>query len=206
VAIKKLYLLINLFLISKAMFKIGIQKGGRLTTPSIEYLASLGIEVPRNGRELMILAGDFKILFLRQKDIPEFVERGIIDFGIVGTNAILEKQSKVDIIKELGFCKCSLVIAGPSNISITALNGERIATSFPNLLRSFLQKNKINASIIEVQGSVEVIPAMGLADAVCDLVQTGSTLKDNNLVPIATVLESQAVLISNPNSTKKWRF
>lgn len=188
------------------MFKIGIQKGGRLTDQSLNYLASLGFDIPKNGRELMVLAGDFKILFLRQKDIPKFVERGIIDFGIVGTNTILEKQSKVDIIKELGFCKCSLVIAGPSNISIRALNGERIATSFPNLLRSFLQKNKINASIIEVQGSVEVIPAMGLADAVCDLVQTGSTLKENNLVPIVTVLESQAVLISNPNSTKKWRF
>ncbi len=188
------------------MYKIGIQKNGRLTKPSLKYLTSLGIDIPENGRELMIVCGDFQILFLRQTDIPEFVERGIIDFGIVGENSIYEKRSKVDVISKLGFSQCSLVIAGPDETTIDDLNGERIATSFPNSLKAFLKKNKINASIIEVRGSVEVMPAMGLADAVCDLVQTGRTLKENKLLPIATVMESEAVLISNPNSTKKWKF
>ena len=189
------------------MYRIAIQKKGRLTDESLKYLDSLGIKVPTNGRDLIARCGDFEILFLRQTDIPVFVEKGIIDFGIVGQNSSQEKGYKVDIVESLGFAKCSLQIAVPKNSSIKSvadLKNERIATSFPNLLKDFLKKNGVNASIIEVKGSVEVTPVMGLTDAICDLVQTGKTLKENNLISIATVLESQAQLIANPNS--KWPF
>ncbi|MBU1018704.1 MAG: ATP phosphoribosyltransferase [Patescibacteria group bacterium] len=189
------------------MYKIAIQKKGRLTEQSLKYLRSIGIKVPKNGREMIARSDDLEILFLRQTDIPEFVEKGIVDFGIVGENAVAEKRYKVRVVEKLGFARCSLKIVVPresSAKSVKDLNGERIATSFPNLLKDFLKKNKVNASIIEVKGSVEVTPAMGLTDAVCDLVQTGKTLEENNLVPLVTVLESQAVLISNPNS--KWPF
>ncbi|EKE12902.1 MAG: hypothetical protein ACD_13C00127G0003 [uncultured bacterium] len=189
------------------MYKIAIQKKGRLTEQSLKYLRSLGIKAPKNGRELIACSDNLEILFLRQTDIPEFVEKGIIDFGIVGENAVAEKNYKVNIVEKLGFGKCSLQIAVPKDAqvkSIKDLDGERIATSFPNLLKDFLKKNNVNAAILEVKGSVEVTPAMGLTDAVCDLVQTGKTLKENNLIPLVTVLESQAQLISNPNS--KWPF
>lgn len=189
------------------MYKIAIQKKGRLTDESLKYLRSLGIKVPKNERELIACSDDLEILFLRQTDIPEFVEKGIIDFGIVGENAVAEKKYKVQVVDKLGFGRCSLQIAVPKDAkveSIEDLNGERIATSFPNLLKDFFKKNRVNAAILEVKGSVEATPAMGLTDAVCDLVQTGRTLKENNLMPLTTVMESQAVLISNPNS--KWPF
>ncbi len=189
------------------MYKIAIQKKGRLTEQSLKYLQSLGIKVPKSGRGLMARSGDFEILFLRQKDIPEFVEKGIVNFGIVGQNAVNEKTYQVKVLKKLGFAQCSLQIAVLKDSlinSIKDLNGERIATSFPNLLKDFLRENKVKAAILEVTGSVEVTPAMGLTDAICDLVQTGKTLKENNLISLATVMESQAALISNPNS--KWPF
>lgn len=181
------------------MFKIAIQKKGRLTEGSLKYLASKGVGVSSEG--LRASCGDFEVLFLRQKDIPTVVEQGVVDFGIVGENIICEKKYKVDVLERLGFGKCSLVIAAPS---VSDLNGERIATSFPNMLKEFLKKKGTNAAVIEIQGSVEAAPAMGLSDAVCDLVQTGNTLKENNLIPIETVMESEAVLIFNPNS--KWPF
>lgn len=189
------------------MYKIAIQKNGRLTSESLKFLRSIGLKFVKKERDLVVRCGDFEVLFLRQSDIPRFVEKGIIDFGIVGKNIIFERKSKVKVVSKLGFGKCSLKIAVPAKSSIKTLlglNGERITTSFPNLLKNFLKKNGVNAAIIEVDGSVEVTPKMGLTDAICDLVQTGSTLVQNKLIPIADVMESEAVLIANPNS--KWPF
>lgn len=189
--------------------RIAIQKEGRLRNPSLEYLESSGLEFSKeNGRTLVVSCKnvDVEILYVRHSDIPQYVQNGAADFAIVGGNVLYEKNFKIKEIKKLDFGKCSLVIAVPlvSQIQkIQDLEGERIATSYPNSLRKFLQKQKINAAIIEIKGSVEVAPALGLADAICDLTQTGNTLKENSLKPIETLFNSTAILIESPFESRQ---
>lgn len=143
---------------------------------------------------------DVDILYARQIDIPQYVQSGVADYGIVGANVLRENVFSVDQVKSLGFGRCTLVIAVPEKTNVqnvTELEGERIATSYPNSLRAFLRQQGVDAAIVEVQGSVEAAPALGLADAICDLTQTGNTLRENGLRVIATVYESEAVLIRN---------
>ncbi len=189
--------------------RIAIQKEGRLRNPSLEYLESLGLEFSKdNGRTLIVPCknADVEILYVRHSDVPQYVQSGAADFAIVGGNVLYENNFKIREVKKLDFGMCSLVIAVPIVFPIQKtqeLEGERIATSYPNSLRKFLQKQKINAVIIEIKGAVEVAPALGLADAICDLTQTGNTLKENALKPIATLFNSTAVFIESPFESKQ---
>jgi ATP phosphoribosyltransferase len=190
--------------------KIAIQKKGRLSEASLEFLNSLGLKFIPNGHSLIQQCEnmDLDLILLRDDDIPEYVSRGIADFAIIGQNVLLEKQLKADVIRELDFAKCRLDIAVPEDSPIKTpkdLEGERIATTYPQLLKEYLVKNNINSAIIPIQGSVEITPELNLADAICDVVQTGSTLKAHNLKPLVTILESKALLITNnvPKEGKK---
>lgn len=192
--------------------KIAIQSSGRLSLQSELFLKSLGLEFEISGRELItpIEDGNIEILSVRDDDIPQYVAQGVADFGVVGENVLSEQRSPAKIVKPLDFCKCRLVIAVPvdSDIqTISDLESERIATSYPEILKNFLQDNAIKASIINIKGSVEVTPQLNLADAICDLTQTGETLKKNNLRILVTLFESQAVLIeSREKNENKIRF
>ncbi len=190
--------------------RIAIQKSGRLNEPSMDFLKSLGLSFPPNGKSLIHQCENFdlEVLYLRDDDIPEYVSRGVADFGIVGQNVLLEKEVHLPILKELGFGKCSLVIAVPEKSPIKKskhLDGERISTSYPRLLTKYLTSKNVESTIIPISGSAEITPGLNLSDAICDIVQTGKTLKANKLVSIFKVLESQAVLIESPhiNPNKK---
>jgi len=187
--------------------KIAIQKSGRLNEDSIRLLKEAGIEFNNGLNKLKAEAYNFplEVFFLRDDDIPQYVEDGIADIGIVGENVLIEKNKKVSIVDKLGFGKCRLSIAIPKNEkykSIKDLEGKRIATSYSVILSKFLKKNKINAEIHEISGSVEIAPSIGLADAICDLVSSGSTLFTNGLKETEVILKSEAVLVSNNTLSK----
>ncbi|MGL5888462.1 MAG: ATP phosphoribosyltransferase [Bacteroidia bacterium] len=182
--------------------RIAIQKSGRLNDDSIRLLRECGIEFNNGQQKLKAEAHNFplEVFFLRDDDIPQYVEDGVADIGIVGENVLLEKGRKVKLVERLGFGKCRLSLAVPRSekyISLADLNGKRIATSYPQLLKRFLKKNNITAEIHEISGSVEIAPGIGLADAICDLVSSGSTLLTNGLREVEVVLQSEAVLIGN---------
>jgi ATP phosphoribosyltransferase len=142
------------------------------------------------------------ILFLRDDDIPEYVQDGVADIGIAGENVVYEKQAKTILLEKLGFGRCSLLIAHPENNElkeIAELNGKTIATTYPKILKDYLEKNKIDAKIIELSGSVEIAPSLGVADLICDIVSTGNTLMMNKLKKSFEVFKSEAVLISSEN-------
>jgi ATP phosphoribosyltransferase len=184
--------------------RIAIQKSGRLNDDSIRLLRECGIEFNNGQQKLKAEAHNFplEVFFLRDDDIPQYVEDGVADIGIVGENVFLEKGRKVKLVERLGFGKCRLSLAVPRNEkykSIADLNGKRIATSYPQLLKRYLKKNKITAEIHEISGSVEIAPGIGLADAICDLVSSGSTLLTNGLREVEVVLQSEALLIGNRN-------
>jgi len=185
--------------------RIAVQKEGRLREPSLNFLESSGLRFAReNSRALITPCQNvgIEILYVRHRDIPQYVQSGAADVGIVGENIIYEDNPQIKVAKRLGFGKCSLVVAAPKNSAIKTvfdLEGERIATSYPNSLKRFLQQKKITASIIEIRGSVEITTSLNIADAICDLVQTGKTFEENGLVQIEKVLDSEAVLIQNPN-------
>lgn len=187
---------------------IAIQNKGRLSQDSEDYLRSLGFLFFRKGRELSVSVDGNKaeIIFLRDDVIPEYVNSGIVDFGIVGMDVWMEtRKDNTKILKKLCFAGCSLVIAAPETSKIKSvkhLNGLRIATTYPRLLSAYLEENNVKAKIVEVQGSVEIAPRLNIADAICDITQTGDTLKNNGLKPIVTILESEAVLIGNSLSVK----
>jgi len=191
-------------------FKIAIQKSGRLYDGSIKLLKECGIQINNGNNQLRVTAGNFpaEIFFLRDDDIPEYVQDGVADIGFVGENQVIESNKDVDITEKLGFGKCRLSIAIPKTSMINKieeLEGKRIATSYPVVLESFLRSKKINAAIHEISGSVEIAPKIGLADAICDLVSSGSTLFTNELKELEVVLQSEAALISNktlPDSKK----
>jgi len=180
--------------------KIAIQKSGRLYDESVKLLKDCGIDLKNGVNKLKTESDNFpmEIYFLRDDDIPQYVEDAVADVGIVGENVLYEKNKKVDIVEHLGFGKCRLSVAvGRSEQydGVGYLNGKRIATTYPLLVQQFLEKNKVMAEIHEISGSVEIAPGIGLAHAIVDLVSSGSTLLANGLKEVETVLQSQAVLI-----------
>lgn len=189
--------------------KIAIQKSGRLSDKSKALLRECGIKINNGKNQLMACSSNFPIdfLFLRDDDIPQYVEDGVSDLGIIGENVWLEKGKKVDVVKELGFSKCRMCLAVPKSTNYTHLdffNNKNIATSYPIILRKYLDENNIKAEIHEISGSVEIAPNIGLAEGIFDIVSTGSTLMMNGLKEVQTVLKSEAILIANQNlSTEK---
>lgn len=181
--------------------RIAVQSKGRLYEETMDLLSEAGIKLTAVKRTLLVPSRNFpvELLFLRDDDIPESVANGTADLGIVGLNEVLEKNCDVDIIKNLGFSKCRLSLAIPQHIDYTGpewFNGKKIATSYPVILRKYLKDNNIKADTHVISGSVEIAPGIGLADAIFDIVSSGSTLISNNLVEVSTILESQAVLIA----------
>lgn len=184
--------------------KIAVQKSGRLSEKSLQLLEECGIKISNGERKLKAVAQNFpvEILFLRDDDIPQYVEQGVADIGILGENEVWEKDKEVNIIQQLGFAGCRMSLAISKDEVYTDLNyfeGKRIATSYPKILIDFFAKNNISVFVEEISGSVEIATSIGLADAVFDIVSTGSTLLMNGLKEVATVTKSEAVLISNPN-------
>ena len=182
--------------------RIAIQSKGRLNEDTMELLKEAGIKLNNVKRTLLVSATDFplEILFLRDDDIPEAVATNVADIGIVGENEFVEKQKDAHIIKRLGFSKCRLSLAMPKDIEYNGLewfNGKKIATSYPVILNQFLKEKKINAKTHVITGSVEVSPSIGLADAIFDIVSSGSTLVSNRLKEVEVVMKSEAVLIGN---------
>lgn len=183
--------------------KIAIQKSGRLNEKSVEILKNCGLSFENYKSSLISTVTNFplEILFLRDDDIPEYVQDGIADLGIVGENVIVETGANVSYLQKLGFGKCSLKIAvkNDSDIDTVAkLNGKVIATSYPVILEKFLKANQVNAQIRNISGSVEIGPGLGLSDAIFDIVSTGGTLKNNGLKPFTSVVNSEAALIATP--------
>ncbi|WP_143307832.1 ATP phosphoribosyltransferase [Chitinophaga vietnamensis] len=182
--------------------KLAIQKSGRLHDDSIKLLKECGIDINNGVNKLKTEASNFplEVFFLRDDDIPQYIEDGVADIGIVGENVVLEKKKQVNMVEKLGFGKCRLSMAVPKSMeysTIKDLQGTRIATSYPVIVSEFLQRNHITAEIHEISGSVEIAPGIGLADAICDLVSSGSTLFMNGLKEVETVLKSEAVLAAN---------
>lgn len=181
--------------------KIAIQKSGRLYDDSVRLLKDCGISITNGGSKLKAEASNFPLeaYFLRDDDIPQYVEDGVADVGIVGENVVYEKQRLVQVWEKLGFGRCRLSLAVDKNQAFSAdwLRNKRIATSYPVLVQQYLNDRSIPAEIHEISGSVEIAPGIGLADAICDLVSSGSTLLTNGLKEVETLLQSQAVLISN---------
>jgi ATP phosphoribosyltransferase len=184
--------------------KIAIQKSGRLYDDSVKLLKDCGIDLKNGVNKLRTESDNFpmEIYFLRDDDIPQYVEDAVADIGIVGENVLYENCKQVDIVEHLGFGKCRLSVAvgrGEQYTGVSYLQGKRIATTYPTLVRQFLAKNKVEADIHEISGSVEIAPGIGLANAIVDLVSSGSTLFMNGLKEVETVLQSQAVLVRNKN-------
>jgi len=184
------------------MLKIAIQRSGRLYEDSIKLLKECGIELNNGNKQLKTSAYNFplEVYFLRDDDIPQYVYDGVADVGIVGENVLLEKGKDIELIYRLGFGRCRLSIAVPKNLkynSIADLEGLKIATTYSSLLQTFLNEKKVTAEIHEISGSVEIAPGIGLADAICDLVSSGSTLFTNGLKEVEVVLRSEAVLAIN---------
>ncbi|MBT6068720.1 ATP phosphoribosyltransferase [Candidatus Peregrinibacteria bacterium] len=189
--------------------RIAVQNKGRLMEPSLDYLRRCGLEFETEKRSLTAKCknAEIELIFVRNKDITEYVKYDVADFGIVGQNVLMEKGQQFEVIRELGFGKCDLVVAIPNDSkvkSVSDLEHERIATSYPNTLREFLKKKKISASVIEIQGSVEICPSLGLADAVFDITQTGKTIEENNMKVLEKLASSEAVLIKNPNTKPQY--
>ena len=183
--------------------KLAIQKSGRLHEDSIKLLKECGIDIENGVNKLKAGATNFplELFFLRDDDIPQYVEDGVADIGFVGENVVYEKAKKVEVAYALGFGKCRLSFAVNKNETFTGasfLSGKKIATSYPILVQKYLNENKIKAEIHEISGSVEIAPGIGLADVICDLVSSGSTLFMNGLKEADTILDSQAVLIKRP--------
>jgi ATP phosphoribosyltransferase len=185
------------------MLRIAIQKSGRLQEGSLALLRESGLSFSNGKDQLKTQARNFpvEVLFLRDDDIPQYVEDHVADVGVVGENIVAEKQKRNEIVKRLDFAKCRLSIAVPraeNYTGIESLQGKNIATSYPNIVKAFLSKKNVVAGIHEISGSVEIAPGIGLADAICDIVSTGSTLLGNGLKEVETVMQSEAVIIANP--------
>lgn len=186
------------------MIRIAIQKSGRLNDESLELLKNCGISIDNGKDQLKASARNFpvEVFFLRNGDIPQYLRDGVVDLAILGSNTLVEKGNDLNIIERLGFSKCRVSIAIPKGSKyneISDLNGKKIATSYPNTVNQFLEKNKINADLHIINGSVEIAPNIGLADAICDIVSSGSTLFKNNLKEVIKIIDSEAVLVQAPN-------
>jgi ATP phosphoribosyltransferase len=183
--------------------KIAIQKSGRLNEDSLQLLKECGVSIDNGKDQLKAFARNFpvEVLFLRNSDIPQYLKDGVVDAAIIGENTLIEKEQNIEILENLGFSKCKLSIALPKGVSYNGLqdlNGKRIATSYPNTLNQFFKKNNIEAELHEISGSVEIAPNIGLADAICDLVSSGSTLFKNGLEEQDVILKSEACLAVSP--------
>ena len=186
------------------MIKIGIQKSGRLNKESIDLLKKCGISIDNFNDQLKVSASNFPmdVFFLRNGDIPQYLRDGVIDLAIIGENLIYEKGNDIKIIEKLGFSKCRVSIAVPNDFkynNIKDLEGMKIATSYPNTINKFLKKNQISAELHIINGSVEIAPNIGLSNAICDIVSSGSTLFKNNLKEVVTIINSEAVLVQTSN-------
>lgn len=187
--------------------RLALQKKGRLTDKSLELLRLCGMDIENYSERLVVTARNFPLdlLFLRDDDIPEYVQDGVADVGIVGEDVIYEKQIPSVVIEKLGFGRCSLMLAYPEHNELKKLEdieGKTIATTYPKILKDFLKSKKLNAKIIELSGSVEIAPSLGVADLICDIVSTGNTLMMNKLKKSFKVFNSEAVLISANSSLK----
>ncbi len=184
------------------MLRIAVQSKGRLFEDTMALLAEAGIKVSSSKRTLLVQSSNFpvEILYLRDDDIPQSVATGVADLGIVGQNEFEERQEDAEVIRPLGFSKCRLSLAIPKAVNYTGLKwfeGKKIATSYPGILRRYMQKNNIVADIHVITGSVEISPGIGLSDAIFDIVSSGSTLVSNNLTEVEVVMKSEALLIGN---------
>ena len=190
------------------MIRIAVQSKGRLYEDTMALLAEADIKVRKSERSLLVRASEFpiEILYLRDDDIPQTVAQGVADLGVVGENEYLERGEKADIVKKLGFSKCRLSLAIPKSEQYNGLQwfeGKTIATSYPNILREYLKKEGVNSNIHVITGSVEIAPGIALADAIFDIVSSGSTLITNNLKEVEVVVQSEALLIATPNLDKE---
>lgn len=183
------------------MLKIAVQKSGRLSEKSLKLLNECGIDVGNNDRKLLARSSNFplEVLFLRDDDIPQYVSDGVAHLGILGENVVLESGKPLDTVERLGFGRCRLSLAvrrGEQVSGVEYFEGKRIATSYPVILQNYLNEQGVNAQIERISGSVEIAPGIGLADGICDIVSTGSTLLTNGLEEALTILKSEAVLVA----------
>jgi len=186
--------------------KIAVQKSGRLNEDSINLLINCGIHIDNGKDQLKASATNFplEVLYLRNGDIPQYVEDGVADLAIVGENLLVESQNKIEIIRKLGFSKCKLSLAVPKEaeyLDVSFFEGKKIATSYPNTLQAYLNEKKVNAEIHLIKGSVEIAPNIGLAEGICDLVSSGSTLFKNGLKETDIILKSEACLVKSTKLT-----
>lgn len=189
------------------MLRIAVQSKGRLFDDTMNLLNEADIKISSNKRTLLVKSSNFplEVLYLRDDDIPQSVATGVADIGIVGENEFLERNENADIVYHLGFSKCRLSLAIPKAADYKGVewfNGKKIATSYPVILKKFLDEHNINAEIHVITGSVEISPGIGLADGIFDIVSSGSTLVSNNLQEVEVVMKSEAVLIANKNLDK----
>ena len=192
------------------MLRIAVQSKGRLYDDTMNLLAEADIKVSSGRRTLLVQAGNFplEVLYLRDDDIPQSVASGVADIGVVGENEFLEREEDADVVSRLGFSKCRLSLAIPKEIDyrgVNWFNGKKIATSYPNILKRFLSEHDIEAEIHVITGSVEISPAIGLADSIFDIVSSGSTLVSNNLREVEVVMQSEALLIGNKHLSREKR-
>ena len=188
------------------MLRIAVQAKGRLFEETMALLEESDIKLSTTKRTLLVQSPNFPVLFLRDDDIPQSVATGVADLGIVGENEFVERQEDAEIIKRLGFSKCRLSLAMPKDIEYPGLswfNGKKIATSYPGILDAFMKSNGVKAEVHVITGSVEVAPGIGLADAIFDIVSSGSTLVSNRLKEVEVVMRSEALLIGNKNMSKE---
>ena len=190
------------------MLRIAVQAKGRLFEETMALLEESDIKLSTTKRTLLVQSSNFpvEVLFLRDDDIPQSVATGVADLGIVGENEFVERQEDAEIIKRLGFSKCRLSLAMPKDIEYPGLswfNGKKIATSYPGILDAFVKSNGVKAEVHVITGSVEVAPGIGLADAIFDIVSSGSTLVSNRLKEVEVVMRSEALLIGNKNMSKE---
>lgn len=188
--------------------RIAIQKSGRLNEGSIQLLKECGVKIYNGKNQLKAEAKKFplEVFYLRNGDIPKYLEDGVADIAIIGENTVIESQKNVQILKKLGFSKCRLSLAVPKDAEYTGLeyfNGKKLATSYPNSLQAFLKENNIQADIHLIKGSVEIAPNIGLANGICDLVSSGNTLFVNNLKEVQVMMKSEAVLVSSPKISEE---
>ncbi len=187
--------------------KIAIQKSGRLNEDSLKILKECGISISNGLDQLKATVPNFpmEIMYLRNSDIPQYLKDGVVDIAIIGENVLIEKGNSISILEKLNFSKCKVSIAAPENFeykSIKDLEGKKIATSYPNTLNAYLKDKGVTADLHQISGSVEIAPNIGLADAICDIVSSGSTLFKNNLKEVEVMFQSQAVLAVSPLLSK----
>lgn len=184
------------------MLRIAVQKSGRLQEDSLLILKECGLKVDASNGKLKSIVPNFplEVLFLRNSDIPQYVEDGVVDIAIIGENLLIEEESKLEVLLPLSFSKCRVSLAVPKNSDIQSVKdfeGKKIATSYPATVQNYLRKNGVTAEIHTISGSVEVAPTIGLADGICDIVSSGNTLFMNGLRELEVILQSEAVLVKN---------